>query len=193
MSTANKRQLTDKTMVQVFNNSIGDVGYTIENGSYKVRKTWRTPSTMQEVEFKELKTAINEPGVRQLFEEYNKELRRYEDGELLIKNEQVREKLGLQPIGKYTLDQKEIIELLKNGSMSKLEETLENCPNITVDKIIQEAINMSLSDITKINIIKEYSGKDILGIINQKTEESQSENKRKKETETNTRGKRTKK
>ena len=193
MSTTNKRQLTDKTMVQVFNNSIGDVGYTIENGSYKVRRTWRTPSTMQEVEFKELKTAINEPGVRQLFEEYNKELRRYEDGELLIKNEQVREKLGLQPIGKYTLDQKEIIELLKSGSISKLEETLENCPNITIEKIIQEAINMSLSDIVKINIIKEYSGKDILGIINQKTEESQSENKRKKETETNTSGKRTKK
>jgi hypothetical protein len=179
--TANtKREINDNTIVEVWNNSIGDARYTVQNGTINIRRTWRLPGTMQEVEFKELKTAFNEPGVRQLFEVFNKELKRYEDGELLIKNELVREKLDLKPLGKYTLDQEQIIDLLKNQSVGKFEETLENCPDSTLDRIIQEAINLPLSDINKINLVKLYSGKDVLTFIQIKNENKNEEEKSRK-------------
>ena len=161
----NKKEITDSTLVPIWNIGIGDTGYTANNGISTIRRTWRMPNSMQEVEFKELRNVFNEPGVRQLFETYNKELGRYEDGELLIKNEAVREKLDLKAIGKYTLEKDAILDLFTNGSLTKFEEVLENCPNATLDKIVMEAIELPLTDINKINLIKSYSGKDILTAI----------------------------
>lgn len=167
----NKSNITDKSLIQVWNNSRGDVGYTVNNGNFQVRRTWVLPGSMQEVEFRELKSAMNEAGVRELFETFNKDLRKYEDGELLIKNDLAREKLDLQPLGKYTFDKEQIADLLNNKSLKYLEEVLENCPNSTLDNIVQESINISLSDINKINLIKSYSGKDILTTIQSKNED----------------------
>ena len=169
---AKKSLIKDTDLIPVWNNSRGDCGYTVNNGNFHVRRTWVLPGSVQEVEMKELKSAMNEAGVRELFEVYNKELGKYEDGELLIKNDLAREKLDLQPLGKYTFDKKQIIDLLNNKSVNYLEEVLENCPNATLDNIVQEAINISLSDILKINLIKSYSGKDILPVIQQKNLES---------------------
>jgi hypothetical protein len=163
-----KKDIKDTDLIQVWNNSRGDCGYTINNGNFQVRRTWVLPASMQEVEMKELKSAMNEAGVRELFEVYNKELGKYEDGELLIKNDLAREKLDLQPLGKYTFVKEQIVDLLNNKSVKYLEEVLENCPNSTLDNIVQEAINISLSDIVKINLIKSYSGKDILPVIQSK-------------------------
>lgn len=164
-TTTNKKEILDSTLVPIWNIGIGDVGYTANTGSGSVRRTWRTSNSMQEIEFKELRAVFNEPGVRQLFEVFNKELGRYEDAELLIKNELVREKLDLKSIGKYTLEKEAILDLFENGSLTKFEEVLENCPNATLDRIVMEAIELPLSDINKINLIKSYSGKDILMAI----------------------------
>lgn len=161
----NKKEITDSTLVSIWNIGVGDTGYTANNGISTIRRTWRMPNSMQEVEFKELKNVFNEPGVRQLFEVYNKELGRYEDGDLLIKNELVREKLDLKAIGKYTLEKEAILELFASESLTKLEEVLENCPNTTLEKIVMEAVELPLTDINKINLIKSYSGKDILVTI----------------------------
>lgn len=163
-----KKEIRDSDLIQVWNNSRGDCGYTVNNGNFHVRRTWVLPGSMQEVEMKELKSAMNEAGVRELFEVFNKELGKYEDGELLIKNDLAREKLDLQPLGKYTFVKEQIIDLLNNKSVTYLEEVLENCPNSTLDNIVQESINISLSDIVKINLIKSYSGKDILPVIQSK-------------------------
>jgi len=167
-----KKEIKDSDTVQVWNNSRGDCGYTVNNGNFQVRRTWVMPGSMQEVEMKELKSAMNEAGVRELFEVFNRELGKYEDGELLIKNDLAREKLDLQPLGKYTFNKEQIIDLLNNKPIKYFEEVLENCPNSTLDNIVQESINISLSDIVKINLIKSYSGKDILPIIQLKNQES---------------------
>lgn len=167
---ATKRDVTETLLVPVWNLSIGECGYTVNNGNFHVRRNWALSGSMQEVEFRELKAAMNEAGVRELFESYNKELNRFEDGELLIKSDEIREKLGLKPMGKYVYDVEQIKDMLLNWDKKKFEDVLENCPNVILDKIIQEAVNLSLNDMNKITLIKSYSGKDILPIIQEKKE-----------------------
>ena len=180
---ATKKDITDKSLIPVVNMGIGEVGYTIHNGTTMIRRNWAMPNVVLEVEFKELRMAINEPGVRQLFEVFNKELKRYEDGELIIKNEVVREKLNLKPLGEYTLDKDQIIDLFNNGSLEKFEDVLENCPSSILDKIVQLAVETPLDNLNKLNLIKAYSGKDVFTAIQVKKEQNKpSEGKRKAET-----------
>jgi len=179
--TTNKKEIKDTTLVPIWNICVGSAGYTINNGNYRIRRNWDLPNSMQEVEFRELKAAMNEAGVRQLFEEYNIELNRFEDGALLIKNPEVREKLGLSPLGRYVYDLDGIKDLLLNSDLKTFEDVLENCPNVTLDKIIQESISLPLTDMNKITLIESYSGKKILSIIQEKKENEVGEKTRKSE------------
>jgi hypothetical protein len=181
--TDTKKQIKDLTLVPIFNLSIGECGYTVNNGNFHIRRNWQ-PKSVQEVEFRELKAAMNEAGVRQLFESFNKELNRFEDGELLIKNDDIREKLGLSPMGRYVYDNEQVKDLLLNGNIKTFEDVLENCPNVTLEAIIQTAIDLSLNDMNKITLIKSYSGKDILPIIQEKKESEIGEKSRKTENNT---------
>jgi hypothetical protein len=91
----------------------------------------------------------------------------------------VREDLGL-PINKeYMLDEKEIKAVLKK-SVDVLENTLENTSGSIKDKIAQSAIDTKLSDLDKLEVIKEYSGVDVLAAIQEKKEEEKQEKADKK-------------
>jgi len=72
------------------------------------------------------------------------------------------------------LDEKEIKTLLKK-SVDVLETTLENTSSAIKDKIAQSAIDTKLSDLDKLEVIKEHTGVDVLFAVQEKKEEEKQE------------------
>jgi len=165
----NKRPiLNDKTLIPIESICRGEAGYTINNGNFNIRRNWAKTGTVQEIEFKELKIAINEPGVREQFETYNKDFDRTEVNALLIKNAEVREKLGLIQLDKYVLDKDQIKDLLLNQPLKVLEDMIKNCSDSVLDNIIQISIELPLKDMNKISLLESYSEKKIKDYIESK-------------------------
>jgi hypothetical protein len=153
--------LKDNLMVEVTNNSTGSVSYYSEF-SRTLRK-WDKPSTTKKISLEELRELVGSSGGYELLENF-----------LLIKNMEVREELGLSVNKEYMLDEKEIKVLLKK-SVEVLENTLENTSDAIKDKIAQSAIDTKLSDLNKLELIKEHTGVDVLFAIQEKKEEEKQE------------------
>lgn len=150
------KKITAKTMVKVFNNSTGSVGYTVDNITRKFDK----PNSFRDVEFKELQDLFNTAGGRELFSE----------DILLIKDNSIREELSLHPMDKYILDEKGIKELFSKSD-DELEDVLQNCTDLILEKITQVAIDLPLNDLGKVNLVKTYTGLDIYSVIEEKKED----------------------
>jgi hypothetical protein len=150
-------ELKDTTMVEVTNNSTGSVSYYSEF-SRTLRK-WDKPNTTKKISLEELRELVGSSGGYELLENF-----------LLIKNMDVREDLGLPVNKEYLLDEKEIKALLKK-SVDVLESTLENTSDSIKEKIAQSSIDTKLSDLDKLEIIKDHTGVDVLTAIQEKKEE----------------------
>jgi hypothetical protein len=161
-------ELQDNLMVEVTNNSTGSVSYYSEF-SRTLRK-WDKPNSTKKISLEELRELVGSSGGYELLENF-----------LLIKNMEVREDLGLPVNKEYMLDEKEIKAVLKK-SVDVLETTLENTSDSIKEKIAQSAIDTKLSDLDRLEIIKEYSGVDVLTAIQEKKEEEKQEKADKKKT-----------
>jgi hypothetical protein len=159
-------ELKENLMVEVTNNSTGSVSYYSEF-SRTLRK-WDKPNSTKKISLEELRELVGSSGGYELLENF-----------LLIKNMEVREDLGLPVNKEYMLDEKEIKAVLKK-SVDVLENTLENTSDSIKEKIAQSAIDTKLSDLDKLEVIKEYSGVDVLAAIQEKKEEEKQEKADKK-------------
>jgi hypothetical protein len=159
-------ELKDNMMVEVINNSTGSVSYYSELS--RIHRKWDKPDSKKKVSLEELRELVSASGGYELLENF-----------LLIKNMDVREELGLPVNKEYMLDEKEIKALLKK-SVDVLETTLENTSDSIKDKIAQAAIDSKLSDLNKLEVIKELSGVDVLFAIQEKKEEEKQEKADKK-------------
>jgi pyruvate-formate lyase-activating enzyme len=159
-------ELKDNMMVEVINNSTGSVSYYSEF-SRTVRK-WDKPSTIKKISLEELRELVGSSGGYELLENF-----------LLIKDMDVREELGLPVNKEYMLGEKEIKALLKK-SVDVLENTLENTSESIKDKIAQIAIETKVSDLDKLEVIKDHTGVDVLFAIQEKKEEEKQEKADKK-------------
>jgi hypothetical protein len=159
-------ELNDDMKVEVINNSTGSVSYYSEF-SRMIRK-WDKPNTTKKISLEELRELVSASGGYELLENF-----------LLIKDMDVREELGLPVNKEHLLDDKEIKSVLKK-SVDVLENTLENTSDSIKDKIAQTAIDTKLSDLDKLEVIKEYSGVDVLTAIQEKKEEEKQEKADKK-------------
>jgi len=162
-------KITDKTMVKVLNNDTGSVGYTVEGVTRKFDRI----NAEKNISFGELRDLFNVAGGRELFEE----------DLLMIKDNRVREELSLRPLDKYIIDEAGIKQLFKS-TPKELEDVLENCTDLILEKITQTALKLPLKDVDMINLIKSYSGVDVYNIIEDnktsETETSVTTNKRKR-------------
>lgn len=140
-----------KTIVRVFNNTTGSVGIKTENFSV----TWEFPDVEKRISFEKLQDAMTYTGVVRLFE----------GGELLIKDNNIREALYLDALGKYDLDSEQVKELLENSELVEFEDVIEYCSNAVFEKIVSTAVAIRLNDMGKLGIIKKYSGMDVYEII----------------------------
>ena len=151
MDQNNIRTIKPDTIVKVLNNSSGSVSLVTTN----FLLNWEKPDVEKRITFEKLQEAFTYAGVDTLFLE----------GILLIRDQEVRELLSLPPLSEYDLDAEGITELLKEGSVDRLQEVVEYCSNPIFEKIIDMAINLPVTDMGKIGVIKKYSGIDIYDII----------------------------
>jgi hypothetical protein len=161
-------ELKDNMMVEVINNSTGSVSYYSE--LTRMHRKWDKPDSKKKVSLEELRELVSASGGYELLENF-----------LLIKDMDVREELGLPVNKEYMLDEKEIKALLKK-SVDTIETTLENTSESIKEKIAQAAIDTKLSDLDKLEVIKEHSGVDVLFAIQEKKEEEKQEKADKKKT-----------
>ena len=153
------REIKDNTMVEVWSNYSSSLSYVTP----KVVRTWHTPGSMKKVAMSELYEAVNAPGGKKFFDE----------GALLIKDNEVRDKLGLEPLDQYTLSREEIITLLEKKDIEKVEELLQYCSNMMLETIVQIAIDMPIEDRPIAKLIQSYSGTDVFQVIEEKAQDTE--------------------
>ena len=150
------RVLKDDTLIEVWNNHGWGVSYVTD----KVVRTWQTSGMVKKVPFGELYEAASFKGNRVLFAE----------GALLIKDNEVRERLDLPPLDEYTLDLEGMKTLLESGDKNKIEDFLQYCSNMALDALVQVAINIPVSDVKLAQLISKYAKVDVLSAIQEKME-----------------------
>lgn len=148
------RKIDDNTLVEVWNNHRSSIGYTTDKGS----TVWHTPGLMKKIRMDELYDAFNVMGGRKLFAQ----------GALLIKDNDIREKLGLAELDKYILDKEGMEELLNNGNLEEIEEFLQYCSDMLLETFTQAAINLPIKDMNVARLITKYSATDVLSVIDER-------------------------
>lgn len=153
-------KLTNETMVEVINTSSGSAGYIPEMST--VSKKWERQGAIKKVKLGELRDVIGTTGGYVLFSE----------NILLIKDEAIREELGLPELDEYVLTDKEIKDLLNTKSADDLEDVVQNCSEDMLDTITMTAIKEEVSDLNKIKVIEDYTGVDVVDAIKELREEN---------------------
>jgi hypothetical protein len=148
--------LDGKQLVEVINNSTGSVSFNPGYGRADHR--WDKADSKKKIPLDDLRELVNQLGGIELLEGY-----------LLIKDMEVREDLGLSVDKSLILEDKDIKALLKKP-IDKLTDVLENTSESIREKIAHVAIDTKLSDLDKIEVIKEYSGLDVLTVIQENKE-----------------------
>lgn len=156
MENEKRKELTNETVVRVYNEFGGTVTYRTSN----VMRTFR-PNTYRDVELKELRELIIQEGRPGVFNR----------GYLMIKDGRVREDLGLDPLGEYNLDEVDIGKLLEEGDITKLEEYLQYTSDYNLDKTLRVAVELPIKDLNRANLLYAYSGTNVLDIIQEKEED----------------------
>lgn len=151
------KEINENTMVEVWNNHRSGVSYVTD----KVTRTWHTPGSMKKISLAELYDACNMPGAKKFFIE----------GALLIKDNEIRERLDLPALDEYTLDRKQMVALLESGNLADIEEFLQYCSNMLLNTFVQVAIELPLSNMSVAHLIGKYVGLDLVNVIAEKVAE----------------------
>lgn len=147
-------------LVEVINRSNGTSAYTIpEFGNrINVRRVF-APGESKKIELEELIALTYIPGGTKLLMDY-----------LQINNKEALEELQLTVEPEYNMNEDDIINLLKNGSIDTFLDCLDFAPQGVLDLIKQLAIDLPVTDSRKRDIIKEKFGLDIDSAIRNKKE-----------------------
>lgn len=139
--------------VEVVNNTESTIGYITPDGRKSIwpAPTRRVREVRKRVRLTELYDAMGKPSVVKMLSE----------GALLIRDNEAREVLGLDPLDEYILDAKETEELLLEGSQEKMEEVLQYCSDAILNRIVDRAIELPLRDWSKIKLIESYSNRKV--------------------------------
>lgn len=159
---ANKK-LTDKTMVAVYSNTNGTVFYHTELN--RTKRVWNKIGSSKNISLEELRELVGSAGGYELL-----------IGDLLIKDNDVREELGLPVEKSYVLDEAGIRSLLA-GSLDELQSVLNDTTDTIKENIARIAITDKLADLNKLEAIKDASGVDVLLAIQEAKEDEKAKNK----------------
>ena len=120
--------------------------------------------------------------------------RKFESNELYVEDMEIMKFLGVR-IEKSELMKtySEIIKMLEKGTVEELEyylnelmdEDNEECAQVMVNIIERAAIDMKLSNMTKIKLIKDYTGKLINEVLESLIEEEDTQTTKKKSAKKN--------
>lgn len=138
----------NENIVSVTNRNNGFTGYSIPDMG--VNRTF-SPKETKKIDIEELKQLQYVEGGDYLLKHF-----------LIINNKSALEALNMEDVEpEYFYTEKEIEELLTNGSLDQLEDTLNFAPEGVIELIKTMAVSMELPDTRKRKLISEKTGLNI--------------------------------
>lgn len=149
-------------MAQVYyynvkNRSAGRVIYKIPEDN--VRREF-APGETKRISYPELLHLSYQPGGRELMANF-----------LQIQSEGVLNSLNIRTEPEYYMSEKQVIELLQNGSLEAFLDCLDFAPQGVIDLIKKFSVSLPLSDYSKRQALKEKTGFDVDAAITNSGEE----------------------
>lgn len=114
-----------------------------------IRKEFAPGETMR-MSFNELEKLSYQPGGRELMANF-----------LQVMEDSVNDQLGISRENEYYMNEEQIINLLKNGSIPAFEDCLDFAPIGVIDLVKKFAVSLPLTDTIKIRILKDKTGFDV--------------------------------
>jgi len=149
-------------MAQVYyynvkNRSAGRVIYKIPEDN--VRREF-APGETKRISYPELLHLSYQPGGRELMANF-----------LQIQSEGVLNSLNIRTEPEYYMSEKQVIDLLQNGSLEAFLDCLDFAPQGVIDLIKKFSVSLPLSDYSKRQALKEKTGFDVDAAITNSGEE----------------------
>lgn len=142
----------------VKNRSASRVHYSVPELGIKSRDF--QPGETKRIKFSELEGLSYLPGGRELIRDY-----------LLITDEEARNEFVGHVEPEYNMTEKEVRELILNGSQDEWLDCLDFAPEGVIDLIKAMAIELPLTDTRKMEAFKKSKGVDLARMIRAKQEE----------------------
>lgn len=139
------------TYYNVKNRSASKVVYRIPEAN--IRREF-APGETKRLPFSELEQLTYQAGGRELLENF-----------LQVTEEKGIEQLNIRAEAEYYMNEQQIIDLLQNGSNDAFLDCLDFAPIGIIDLIKKFAVELPLTDTTKIEAIKEKTGYDVAKAI----------------------------
>lgn len=154
--------MNEKTICLVRNRSSSRVCYLIpEDG---IRREF-APGEIKKICFDELEKLSFQPGGREMMSQF-----------LQIKSQQATNELNIHTEPEYNMDEKQIIDLIKTGSVDSFLDCLDFAPRGVIDLVKKYAVEVPLENTQKIEALKEKTGFDVIRAReNMKVEEKEDE------------------
>ena len=131
---------TEMSYVTVTNRNNGTTGYTLQNG---VRRQFQIGQS-RKVDLEELRELAAIPGGEYILQNY-----------LIINDKTALDYLNIAPEPEYFYTEREIKELLLNGTLDQFEDCLNFAPQGVIDLVKSMAIDLKLPDVRKRELIFE--------------------------------------
>ena len=155
----------------VKNRSAGIVVYHIPEDNIHRRFA---PGELKRISYEELLHLSYQPGGRELMANF-----------LQIQSEGVPKSLGIKTEPEYYMSEKEVIELLQNGSLEVFLDCLDFAPEGVIELVKKFAVSLPLSDFQKRQALKNKIGFDVDAAIansGQEPDEKQEEEIKREQT-----------
>lgn len=139
--------MTNETYFNVKNRSAGIVVYSIpEDG---IRREF-APNEIKRIRFQELEKLSYQSGGRELMQHF-----------LQITSAEVLNNLNIQAEPEYYMNDEQVIDLIKNGSIEAWLDCLDFAPIGVIDLVKKYAVAVPVSDIEKRRTLKQKTGFDV--------------------------------
>lgn len=144
------------TKINVRNRSNSVVVYSVDD--LRVRREFM-PGAVKSIPLEEIYALSQQPGGAEIIANY-----------LYIESPAAVEEMSMKVEPEYYLDDKGVIDLLKNGSVDQLLDCLDYAPAGVLDLVQKYALELPLTDTRKIKAIKDKTGADIALMLKHKEE-----------------------
>lgn len=139
--------MADAKYYLVKNRSASSVCYRIQEDG--IRRTF-APSETKRISFEELNKLTYQPGGREIMANF-----------LQIQADEVLNELGIPVEDEYYMNEAQIIDLIKNGSIEAFLDCLDYAPVGVIDLLKSFAVKLPLEDLQKRTALKEKTGFDV--------------------------------
>ena len=156
--------MDEKTICNVRNRSSSRVCYVIpEDG---IRREF-APGETKKISFQELEKLSFQAGGIALMTHF-----------LQVKAPKVIEELNLHTEPEYNMEEPQVIDLIKNGSLDSFLDCLDFAPVGVIDLIKKYAVDLPMENVAKIDALKQKTGFDVVKAReNMKAEAAEEESK----------------